>query len=43
MGSHIDEAGILRELFGLIPLFWLLQLLGALVFLITFYRYRNKE
>ncbi|MFP2768147.1 DUF3955 domain-containing protein [Oceanisphaera sp. KMM 10153] len=41
IGSYIDENGLLVEPFGFIPLFWLLELLALVVFIITFVKHRK--
>ncbi|CAM2742137.1 DUF3955 domain-containing protein [Vibrio mytili] len=41
VGSHVDENGILVEPFALIPIFWLLELLAGVAFVVTYLK-RNK-
>ncbi|MEZ9204580.1 DUF3955 domain-containing protein [Vibrio splendidus] len=44
IGSYVDENGLLVEPFGLIPIFWLFELLVALVALVvTFVRHRKCQ
>ncbi len=41
IGSHVDEAGILREPFALVPMTWIFLLLGVITFFVTRFRKRS--
>jgi hypothetical protein len=43
IGSSVDENGFLVEPFGLIPLFWLFQLLALVALVVTFVRHRKAQ
>lgn len=43
IGSSVDEKGFLVEPFGLIPLFWLFQLLALVALVVTFVRHRKAQ
>ncbi len=43
IGSYVDENGVLVEPFGLIPLFWLFELLALLALVVTFVRHRKCQ
>lgn len=43
IGSSVDEKGFLVEPFGLIPLFWLFQLLALVALVVTFARHRKAQ
>ncbi|WP_081008962.1 DUF3955 domain-containing protein [Vibrio splendidus] len=43
IGSYVDENGFLVEPFGLIPLFWLFELLALLALVVTFVRHRKCQ
>ncbi|MGO2319308.1 MAG: DUF3955 domain-containing protein [Vibrio toranzoniae] len=43
IGSSVDEKDFLVEPFGLIPLFWLFQLLALVALVVTFARYRKAQ
>ncbi|UOE79754.1 DUF3955 domain-containing protein [Vibrio splendidus] len=43
IGSYVDENGVLVEPFGLIPLFWLFELLALVALVLTFVRHRKCQ
>ncbi|MFH0256796.1 DUF3955 domain-containing protein [Vibrio rumoiensis] len=43
IGSSVDQNGLLVEPFGLIPLFWLFQLLALMALLVTLVKHRNAQ
>ncbi|MEZ9568848.1 DUF3955 domain-containing protein [Vibrio splendidus] len=43
IGSYVDENGVLVEPFGLIPLFWLFELLALVALVVTFVRHRKCQ
>lgn len=43
IGSYVDENGVLVEPFGLIPLFWLFELLALLALVVVFVRHRKCQ
>ncbi|NOI98514.1 DUF3955 domain-containing protein [Vibrio kanaloae] len=43
IGSSVDENGFLVEPFGLIPLFWLFQLLALVALVVTFVRHIKAQ
>ncbi|MEO9496283.1 MAG: DUF3955 domain-containing protein [Vibrio splendidus] len=43
IGSYVDENGLLVEPFGLIPLFWLFELLALVAFVVAFVRQRKCQ
>ncbi|UYI46227.1 DUF3955 domain-containing protein [Vibrio natriegens] len=42
IGAHVDEQGVLVEPFALIPIFWMLQLLAGVTFVVTYLK-RSKK
>ncbi|MCC4859808.1 DUF3955 domain-containing protein [Vibrio splendidus] len=43
IGSYVDKNGVLVEPFGLIPLFWLFELLALLALVVAFVRHRKCQ
>ncbi|MEZ8621023.1 DUF3955 domain-containing protein [Vibrio splendidus] len=43
IGSYVDENGVLVEPFGLIPLFWLFELLALVALVVTFVRHKKCQ
>lgn len=37
-GAYVNQNGILTELFGFLPLFWIFQLLALVAFAISFFK-----
>ncbi|MEZ8715556.1 DUF3955 domain-containing protein [Vibrio splendidus] len=43
IGSYVDENGVLVEQFGLIPLFWLFELLALVALVVIFVRHKKCQ
>ncbi|MEZ9764268.1 hypothetical protein BH581_21775 [Vibrio splendidus] len=43
IGSYVDENGLLVEPFGLIPLFWIFELLALVASIVTFVKNRKVQ
>ncbi|MEZ9395483.1 DUF3955 domain-containing protein [Vibrio splendidus] len=43
IGSYVDENGLLVEPFGLIPLFWIFELLVLAASIVTFVKNRKVQ
>ncbi|MCQ8868418.1 DUF3955 domain-containing protein [Vibrio splendidus] len=43
IGSYVDENGVLVEPFGLIPIFWIFELLALVALVVTFVRHKKCQ
>ncbi|MEZ8285452.1 hypothetical protein BCU17_10990 [Vibrio splendidus] len=43
IGSYVDKNGLLVEPFGLIPLFWIFELLALVASIVTFVKNRKVQ